>query len=711
MQILSLEATDLFSYAHFHLPLVDLGMVLVEGENRDEGGSNGAGKSTIFKALSWTLFGDPLTDQKADEVIRIDHTTDEPITGNTRGIVKIELDGQQVEVHRHRQHVKHKNKILVFVDGKEQTKATDRETQQYLENMLALDAVSFQNAVLFPQGSKGFVAGTDSQQKAILERILSMDRFSLAQDKAKKELADLKQKLADADSKILGLLQRTQDAEHTLRQLERQEEEFDYRCCETYQTLRRQLLDLESRQPELPPELFSERDRLQEQIAGFQSVQQKVAEVETQLRGLIGDRSGKAARLQSVEVAVGPEIEQPPKPEHPSHWYKAQVDGLEKDITKARYEVTRAQSNLSKLKTQLQVRDSTQACSKCGQPLSDVAKKKLFGDLEEEIKVTERLVVGLQKQLDVSESTKASSEKMHQEAARFEQWEARNGLLEQRDGLRTEIASLDSQIRALESVLSNARTILSQHAELQTRLNALQTKIDGLRHAQTAWVADLSRLRSQMALAVCSSFPSLALLTETQEKIEALQANTAELEAHRSSFADRAGYLQYWEKGFGNGGVKSLLLDTVTPFLNERVGKYVELLTGGAATVEFCTQTMTASGDLREKFGVDVRYRHGYKAYRGCSGGEKHKVGVAALFALGDLAASRSRASVRLRLLDEPFDNLDSVGKERVFELMRDLILPEVGTLLVMSHDERLSQMFESRILVVKENGVSRLEV
>jgi hypothetical protein len=47
-------------------------LVLIEGENRDQGGSNGAGKSAIFEALTWELFGFVNRDLRGDDVIRLD---------------------------------------------------------------------------------------------------------------------------------------------------------------------------------------------------------------------------------------------------------------------------------------------------------------------------------------------------------------------------------------------------------------------------------------------------------------------------------------------------------------------------------------------------------------------------------------------------------------------------------------------------------------
>jgi hypothetical protein len=79
---------DMDGYANLDQPLKDLGLVLVTGEN-------GAGKTSLFKALTWTLFEDTLCKQRGDEVVRIDATTRQPVLGKTRGIVELEVDGKQ----------------------------------------------------------------------------------------------------------------------------------------------------------------------------------------------------------------------------------------------------------------------------------------------------------------------------------------------------------------------------------------------------------------------------------------------------------------------------------------------------------------------------------------------------------------------------------------------------------------------------------------
>jgi len=148
----------------------------------------------------------------------------------------------------------------------------------------------------------------------------------------------------------------------------------------------------------------------------------------------------------------------------------------------------------------------------------------------------------------------------------------------------------------------------------------------------------------------------------------------------------------------------------VTPFINERANCYMRELSNDTARIEIKTQKKIRSGEFRDKMDFKVTYPGGSELYAGKSGGEKRRADISILFALGDLAASRARAPVELRLLDEPFESLDALGCEQVVRLLRAHVLPRAKTILVMSHNEALKPLFEHRITVVKENGVSRIE-
>jgi DNA repair exonuclease SbcCD ATPase subunit len=155
--------------------------------------------------------------------------------------------------------------------------------------------------------------------------------------------------------------------------------------------------------------------------------------------------------------------------------------------------------------------------------------------------------------------------------------------------------------------------------------------------------------------------------------------------------------------------VKNLLLSTVTPFLNERANIYMDQLSRSTASIRIKTQKAKKGGGFSEKLDFRVTYNNAGSLYGGKSGGEKRRADLAILFAFADLAATRALAPIELRLLDEIFENLDALGCEQVMELLHEYIVPRAKTVLIVTHNETFQSLFEQRITVVKENGVSRI--
>ena len=140
-------------------------------------------------------------------------------------------------------------------------------------------------------------------------------------------------------------------------------------------------------------------------------------------------------------------------------------------------------------------------------------------------------------------------------------------------------------------------------------------------------------------------------------------------------------------KVFGPAGVRAQILDTVTPFLNDRTEDYLSVLTDGNAHATWTTLTKSASGDLKEKFSIEVRHDMGGDSFRAISGGEKRKVRLATALALQDLVASRATQPIDLWIGDEVDDALDPAGLERLMTII-ERKARERGTVIVISHSD-----------------------
>lgn len=163
----------------------------------------------------------------------------------------------------------------------------------------------------------------------------------------------------------------------------------------------------------------------------------------------------------------------------------------------------------------------------------------------------------------------------------------------------------------------------------------------------------------------------------------------------------------FWVKAFGAKGLRSLLIDSSLPLLNEEAARISRAVTGGAITIEFSALSELKSGKTIDRFEVKVDNKHGAGSYAGNSAGERAKVDLCVGLALQRLVASRSSASFNLCFFDEVFDHLDGAAHERVVDVLSEI---EKDSVYVVSHDEDLKAWFPASLRVVKKGGFSTVE-
>jgi DNA repair exonuclease SbcCD ATPase subunit len=192
--------------------------------------------------------------------------------------------------------------------------------------------------------------------------------------------------------------------------------------------------------------------------------------------------------------------------------------------------------------------------------------------------------------------------------------------------------------------------------------------------------------------------------------LDSLQTKEAKQQGELEILDIEFPYTDFWVKGFSKKGIQSFLLDSSIPYLTDRANQYFSILTDGLGTIQFATTKELTSGNLSETLQTIASYQDGGSTNKSCiSGGEGTRADISIILALGDLVALRHSSKLDFRLFDEPFEQLDNYGYQRVATLLRELILPEVGTIFVTTHQQELKGLFQNRLTVIKENGCSRI--
>lgn len=271
-----------------------------------------------------------------------------------------------------------------------------------------------------------------------------------------------------------------------------------------------------------------------------------------------------------------------------------------------------------------------------------------------------------------------------------------------------ETKKLVAQVTAAQETAATFKAGMTDISAAATR----QRELSNLLNAIDAAKRDIeAKKREVTAVKVTAN----AKLTETNPWTKAIESKQAETDRNDDlilklgeqieRLGAEAELLADAVKVFGPAGVRAHILDTVTPYLNDRTREYLGALADGNIHATWATLSKTAKGDLKEKFNIDVTNDKGAESFAGLSGGEKRKVRLATAMALQDMVAGRATKPIDIFIADEVDHALDESGLERLMGVL-ERKARERGTVLVISHNS-LSDWIDSVITVTKSGGLA----
>lgn len=261
-----------------------------------------------------------------------------------------------------------------------------------------------------------------------------------------------------------------------------------------------------------------------------------------------------------------------------------------------------------------------------------------------------------------------------------------------------------AKAEAARAAVPDVTAVTTERSNLQTANNVYDAK----KRALDKVLEDKKAAEATKALRETEVCPKAAA---EELLVEQLRTENSRLAAYMEAVEAAIKRMRIAEsvcKVFGPAGVRAQILDTVTPFLNAQTADYLSVLTDGHTQAVWTTLSKAASGDLKEKFSIEVTDDQGADCFEGLSGGEKKKVRIATALALQDLVASRATHPIDLWVGDEIDEALDAAGLERLMTIL-ERKARERGTVLVISHNELRDWVDE--VTVVRKSGkVSSVE-
>tara|TARA_Y100000004_G_scaffold189987_1_gene246432 strand:- start:323 stop:2035 length:1713 start_codon:yes stop_codon:yes gene_type:complete len=239
-------------------------------------GSNGAGKSTVLDALTFSLFGKPYRKINKPQLVNSVNEKD--------CVVEIEFDikGKEYRIVRG---IK-PNKFEIWIDGKMQDQSSSAVDQQKKleQQILKLNYKSFtQIVILGSAGFTPFMQLTSSQRREVIEDILDIKIFSAMNSVVKDKMRENKERVRTLELKKETLIDKIQMQKEFIDELEKRGQKDIVDKQEKISTLQVSEDDLIKKNDSLSSDLSDVQNKL-EQLSNPQSVIKKMNNIRVQLQ-------------------------------------------------------------------------------------------------------------------------------------------------------------------------------------------------------------------------------------------------------------------------------------------------------------------------------------------------------------------------------------------------------------------------------------------
>jgi len=646
MKFLCLDIKNFLTIGEAELELADTGLVVIQGKNEDEPSalSNGAGKSSIPDALMWALFGETARGVTGEQVVN------EKAKKNCGVRVDIQ-DGDSVyRIDRYRKDGTYKNGLFVKV---------------------------WNPAAEYPLGAgTDITRGTERETQALIVELLGCSRevFQASIYAGQECMPDLP-RMTDKQLKLL-----IEEAAGVER-LEKAYELARAKVTETESHLASMrslaardevaIADLKTRHANVTVEY----NKFEEGRKGVEALFLEHVEAHAKnIRGLAAELAAmRDGDLTTRRDELTGALAEHSKLLAERDRLQRERDAAERAASMATYQYDNARSEVAKIQKHIADAPANvgKPCRTCSKPHTQEDLAAVVGNLTAQLKEAAK---------------KAAELKGPHEKAVSEAVEAGGRLRKYTESL--------PDVSAVNAELAEVNAKLAKVADIKNRMRVLKRDYEVCKEKASQALTEPNP--NAMALKVLEKQIE-DLLKKLRDQVDQAVQLEQELDVNKKVAAI-----------FSPAGVRAHILDTVTPFLNERTSEYLSALSDGNLTATWSTLSTTAKGELREKFNIDCENATGAKSFGGLSGGEKRKVRLATMLALQDLVASRATKPIDIWIGDEIDDALDAAGLERLMGIL-ETKARERGSVLVISHNE-LSDWADSICTVTKRGGVSTVE-
>lgn len=662
----TLEINDFQSIGHAKIDLDEKGTVLIKGINNYEENtlSNGSGKSSIFEALYFSLFG-----RTTSGITNV--TNRYSGSKSYKLVLEFSLDGVEYKITRDG------TKVSILQNGEDISRRNKSDTDTFIrDDILKISPDIFLNIIYLAQGFKSRLSAlTAGGRKDQIEEIIGTaeitENFRLEMQSMKEKLNN---ELNETNNKISynqGTLQQinTNINNYNL-EIERIKKEKENQPSK--EDLQKQIKDYNK----LISNEKENQDKINKEITEIKdfnhSVEVEILKIDNEIQSIKSEYQNKINQI----VAKFSENTQNLAIENSNitSEYNTKILENNNQISILNTQNTNYNNQIIQNKASIETLKTSDTCPTCGRKFDNFDQTHLIQEIqklidnnlendklikENNIKIDE--LQKLNKTLNNEKQEKI--DKLNQQGIDLknkEQEEEKqisdelnlklDELIKQKEEKQKEIKDSSEQLNTL--ALSKSTV-----TDLEGKIALLNNTINNLKEESTENYEKLIKDCNTQIIKINEDNENL------QKQISKLEEQIG-VATHSISLISRE--------------FKNYLLKSAIEFLNNRLDHYSSLL--------FSNETDKIKF-IQDGNKLDIYL--GDALFESLSGGEKRKVDIAIMLVQKELANSMSNTYSNILILDEVFDGLDSKAIDIVTEILLT-VSKDVNSMFVVSHKDTI---------------------
>ena len=252
LKLLNMQIEGFCSIPNLYVPFDQKQIVLIKAPN-------GSGKSTIFSALVWCLYGKTIKGVSDVQTWKEFRTSDYCGTMVSVHFQRKESVYQVIRCQKYDKNLedgsKGRDRFIVIKDAEPLDIKSKVQLQQKLVDILGLTQNLFTNSIMFGQGINRIIQESNADKKKLFEEIFDLNYLNIAKGIALEDKSNILSQLNEAERESASLKRELESTISTYKDLKAREKDFSNHIREERKELREDRKKLRAKRDEILPKL------------------------------------------------------------------------------------------------------------------------------------------------------------------------------------------------------------------------------------------------------------------------------------------------------------------------------------------------------------------------------------------------------------------------------------------------------------------------